>query len=147
MTNAAVLNKASNLVMPSHYVELDSDEMSYIDGGRAYHYGTFAASDNAGVNWLASEALGWLVTGGVWTGTEFLCAVGALVSGPSVVGPLLFGLVGSFCGFLGNFFISVAQSAFNALEDAKYFQSQGRSYKVYQNTFLGIVIGYSCREA
>lgn len=33
MTNAAVLNKASNLVMPTHYVELDRDEMSYVEGG------------------------------------------------------------------------------------------------------------------
>lgn len=33
MTNAAVLNKTSNLVMPSHYVELDMDEMSYVEGG------------------------------------------------------------------------------------------------------------------
>lgn len=33
MTNAAVLNKTSNLVMPMHYVELDMDEMSYVEGG------------------------------------------------------------------------------------------------------------------
>ncbi len=33
MTNEMVLERTSNLVMPSHYVELDSDEMSYVDGG------------------------------------------------------------------------------------------------------------------
>ena len=33
MTNAIVLNKTSKLVMPSHYVELDWDEMSYVEGG------------------------------------------------------------------------------------------------------------------
>ena len=33
MRNTAVLNRTSNLVMPSHYVELDRDEMSYINGG------------------------------------------------------------------------------------------------------------------
>ena len=31
----AILEKRSNLVMPTHYVELDSEEMSYVDGGLA----------------------------------------------------------------------------------------------------------------
>lgn len=33
MTNNTVLSNVSNLVMPTHYVELDNDEMSYVDGG------------------------------------------------------------------------------------------------------------------
>lgn len=33
MTNEIVLERASNLVLPSHYVELDKEEMSYVDGG------------------------------------------------------------------------------------------------------------------
>lgn len=33
MTNEMVLERTSNLVMPSHYVELDMEEMSYVDGG------------------------------------------------------------------------------------------------------------------
>lgn len=33
MTNAVAMNKTSNLVMPKHYVELDKDEMSYVEGG------------------------------------------------------------------------------------------------------------------
>lgn len=33
MTNEMVLERTSNLVMPSHYVELDSEEMSYVEGG------------------------------------------------------------------------------------------------------------------
>lgn len=28
-----VFEKRSNLVMPTHYVELDSEEMSYVEGG------------------------------------------------------------------------------------------------------------------
>lgn len=39
MTNATVLNKTSNLVMPSYYVELDREEMSYVEGG----WGIFGA--------------------------------------------------------------------------------------------------------
>ena len=33
MTNAIVLNKTSNLVMPSHYIELDREEMAHVEGG------------------------------------------------------------------------------------------------------------------
>ena len=33
MTNELVLERTSNLVMPTHYVELDMDEMSYVIGG------------------------------------------------------------------------------------------------------------------
>lgn len=33
MMSEMVLERTSNLVMPSHYVELDNDEMSYVDGG------------------------------------------------------------------------------------------------------------------
>lgn len=33
MTNEMVLERKSNLVMPSHYVELDREEMSYVEGG------------------------------------------------------------------------------------------------------------------
>lgn len=33
MMSEMVLERTSNLVMPTHYVELDMDEMSYVDGG------------------------------------------------------------------------------------------------------------------
>ena len=33
MTSEMVLERKSNLVMPKHYVELDQEEMSYVDGG------------------------------------------------------------------------------------------------------------------
>ena len=33
MTKEMVLERKSNLVMPSHYVELDREEMSYVEGG------------------------------------------------------------------------------------------------------------------
>lgn len=40
MTNEMVLERTSCLVMPSHYVELDEKEMSYVDGGKlSYYYG------------------------------------------------------------------------------------------------------------
>ena len=35
-----VFEKRSNLVIPTHYVELDSEEMSYVEGGKTtYYYG------------------------------------------------------------------------------------------------------------
>ena len=147
MTNEMVLEKKSSLVMPTHYVELDRDEMSYVDGGKASCYGTFSSTDNTGANWLASEATGWFAAGGIWVGNALLCAAAAVVTSPSVVGGIILGIAGVLCGLFGGIFISLGQSAANALEDAKYFQSQGKSYKVYRNSFLGIVTGYSCREA
>lgn len=39
MTNEMVLDRTSNLVMPVHYVELDRDEMSYVDGGKIPWWG------------------------------------------------------------------------------------------------------------
>lgn len=41
MTNAMVLERTSNLVMPSHYIELDIDKMSYVDGGWKWSWGGF----------------------------------------------------------------------------------------------------------
>ncbi len=38
MTNEMVLERKSNLVMPSHYVELDREEMAYVDGGKITYY-------------------------------------------------------------------------------------------------------------
>lgn len=44
MTNEMVLDRTSNLVMPSHYVELDSDEMSYVEGGIYISYSTMQSA-------------------------------------------------------------------------------------------------------
>lgn len=33
MENVMTIERKSNLIMPTHYVELDKDEMSYVDGG------------------------------------------------------------------------------------------------------------------
>ena len=49
------------------------------------------------------------------------------------------------CGLIGGIAFSLGQSAINAMEDAKYAQSLGKTYKVYENTFLGITTGYSVR--
>lgn len=47
MTNELVLERRSNLVMPTHYVELDEEEMCYVTGG--------------GV----AEAIGWITKAGI----------------------------------------------------------------------------------
>lgn len=38
MTNEMVLEKKSSLVMPTYYVELDRDEMCYVEGGATQTY-------------------------------------------------------------------------------------------------------------
>ena len=78
MTNVAVLNKTSNLVMPSHYVELDREEMSYVEGGLSLSSeGLYLSYDDimvfsvvAGTNMYAlatimSAATAWICSTGI----------------------------------------------------------------------------------
>lgn len=54
MTNELTLERKSNLVMPVHYTELDSEEMSYVEGGLYLSYSLMnsfvVASGKAGAN-------------------------------------------------------------------------------------------------
>lgn len=66
MTNVLSLNKASNLVMPKHYIELDREEMIYIDGGDYY------ISNNA-CSTIVGIVCGGLYFGGVGLATAIMC--------------------------------------------------------------------------
>lgn len=55
MTHEMVLKRTSSLVMPRHYIELDSDEMSYVEGGFYL--------DNTAVNNVMFYSLGVLALG------------------------------------------------------------------------------------
>ena len=79
--NELILNKTSNLVMPANYIELDNEEMLYIDGGWKWSWGGFLSV----VGGLISVAAGVvaLATGaGIAGGILSICggAVG-IVSG------------------------------------------------------------------
>lgn len=58
MTNEMVLERTSNLVMPSHYVELDKEEMSYVNGGLGPVTWFFLGI-------VAGCATGWIADGAV----------------------------------------------------------------------------------
>ena len=75
MTNAIVLNKTSNLVMPSHYIELDREEMRYVDGG-IYLLNSFCATITALSGAVGMVGLGVVCAGG----STVLTALGGLVS-------------------------------------------------------------------
>lgn len=90
MTNAAVLNKTSNLVMPMHYVELDKEEMSYVEGGL----------------YIGQEVVDSIVFAISATTLQYgIPVVAAAIKG---VGSLLFStlhaipVIGSFLAFLGK---------------------------------------------
>ena len=46
MTNEMVLQRTSNLVMPTHYIELDCEEMSYVYGGEIISLSELNADKN-----------------------------------------------------------------------------------------------------
>ncbi len=57
MTNEMVLERKSNLVMPTHYVELDEEEMSYVKGG-AFWWVCDALSIGIGIASVICDACG-----------------------------------------------------------------------------------------
>lgn len=90
MTNVVVMNKTSNLVMPVHYVELDRNEMSYVEGGL----------------YIGQEVVDTIVFAISATTLQYgIPAVAAAIKG---VGSLLFStlhaipVIGSFLAFLGK---------------------------------------------
>lgn len=82
MTNEMVLERTSNLVMPSHYVEIDREEMSYVDGGWAL-WKTWAVIGGAftilgGILGAAAAIVG---TGAVATGLSIAAGVATVGAG------------------------------------------------------------------
>ena len=137
--------RKSNLVVPEGFVELDREEMTYVDGGGSRLIGTYSAFDNAGCIWLAKVAADWFTVAGVYVADALFASACACATAPSVVGGIIWGAISFVSGLIGGIVFSLGQSAINAMEDAKYAQSLGKSYKVYENTFLGITTGYSVR--
>lgn len=98
MTNEMILDRTSSLVMPQHYVELDRDEMSYVDGGIYVSYNTLQAAVFAfgknGANVPATITAYSAAFGGV--AAMFSTYVSALLSWVNslpIIGQLIFAYV------------------------------------------------------
>ena len=117
MTNEMVLERTSNLVMPSYYVELDSEEMSYVTGGEVISLST-----------LISDKNGWLAAGIIWAADAALAAaipfVGwAIALACTAVATLCFTSYGNAC---------------NAYNTIQHYIALGRSYTIYRYTSGGV---------
>ena len=82
MTNEMVLERTSSLVMPSNYVELYMDEMSYVDGGA----------------WLG--VVGWICQG-IGLGLGIASSAVSMAGGDNKVAGGL-AIAGALIGFIGS---------------------------------------------
>ena len=91
MTNEMVLERKSNLVMPSHYVELDRDEMTYVEGG-----GRFTVTVSCTAGGLVSGLTSGVITGFL---TGFFSGLGTKFGKyGGVIGALIGAAVGALLG-------------------------------------------------
>lgn len=99
MTKEMVLERKSNLVMPSHYVELDSEEMSYVEGGGRIKI-TISVNPSATLGGVAANAIVGFLSG--------YCAAKLTKSGAlsGVVGAIVGLVAGSLLGALLGTFLS-----------------------------------------
>jgi len=110
MTNNLVVSKRSNLVMPTHYVELTDEEMSYVDGGD-YYISNNVCSTVVGV------VCGGAYFGGVGLATAIMCGfvskatiyglVNNIISTLSAVNVILAGLLAAIGKFVVDVFVNM----------------------------------------
>ena len=87
--NEMTIERKSNLVMPSHYVELDRDEMSYIDGGAWWTIVGWICNGIAMGLGIASAAVSMAngseqVAGGLTIASTVFGFIGAILTGKKV---------------------------------------------------------------
>jgi hypothetical protein len=117
MTNEMVLQRTSNLVMPTHYIELDCEEMSYVYGGEIISLSELNADKN-----------GWLAAGIIWSAdaaaAAFIPFVGwAIALACTAVATLCYTSYGNAC---------------NAYNTVQHYIALGRSYTIYRYTSGGV---------
>lgn len=131
MTNVLSLNKTSNWVMPSHYVELDKEEMTYITGGEVIS-----------LSQLYSDQSLLLANGIIWTAdaVAYSAAGGAACAIPFVGWAIAAGLfaIAAACTVAAGLFFAGYANACNALSTIKHYQEIGKSYTIYRYVTGGI---------
>ena len=115
--------KCSNLVLPKGFVELDREEMTYVDGGQRYYN-------------LLPALYVFLIGGTVLGAGAVIASVRALAK---VTTSLLTGILKKFCsGCLGA--ITFAYGLANFVMAANYLSNYG-SYTINTVHFFGIPVG------
>ena len=98
MTNEMVLERKSNLVMPLNYIELDSEEMMYVEGGVYISYTTLKSAVLAfgknGANVPATIAAYSAAFGGVAAMfSTYVSALFSWVLSLPIIGQIIFAYV------------------------------------------------------
>ena len=111
MTNEMVLNRTSSLVMPSYYVELDRDEMAYVEGG----VNCYTVTSNFTSEALAIMALGASIVGTAHLvkclGTGILSLTGA--TGVGLIVGTLTKILAGIAKFYGTSLVAAGIAAYN----------------------------------
>lgn len=131
MTNAMVLERTSSLVMPTHYVELDSEEMSYVTGGEVIS-----------LSQLYSDQALLLANGIVWSANAVAAsaaaglACGIPIFGWAIAAPLF--ALAAACAIAASLFFTGYGNACNAINSIKHYEAMGRAYTIYRYVSGGI---------
>lgn len=145
MTDTLVLK--NKLVMPQTgtYLEFDQDEMEYVYDGHSVLIGTYSSGDNDEIDYLSCMAYSHLAYFVTFSAVTLAFAVSSSVTSACLPASIISSICGFASSLITGIFTGLANSAFNALEDAIYAMKNGRTYSVYVNKFLFIVTGYSVR--
>ena len=117
-----VFQKRSNLVMPKHYVELDSEEMSYIEGGDYY-------INNNTCNAIMGTAFAGIYIGGVTLATAIACGV---VTKATISG-MIYGIMASVSAVnlaLGGLLATIGKFALEVIFSIALASCQGRGVNI-----------------
>ena len=114
MTNEMILERKSSLVMPTHYVELDMEEISYVEGGDYY-------ISNSACSTIVGLVCGGLYFGGVGLATAIMCGFvtkaaiyglfSSIISTITAVNVILGGLLAAIGSFVLEVFVNMCIAA------------------------------------
>ena len=130
MTNVLSLNKKSNLVMPSHYVELDKEEMSYVEGG---FYLDNTTVNNIMYYSLGVAGVGSAILGLGWSAvkSKLVAALGSIIIGLSTnLAATIIGLA-----VVGVVAITLACYGISFFEGIYTAQNKGTGVEMYWSWF------------
>ena len=119
-----VLRKEYSLQLPSSYVDIDREEMEYIEGGWSF---TKKFTTKAGINALYMAGAGYSVA-------ALISAFGGVITGATGIGAVAFGLVGAYSGAL-------AWKCLDSATEATYYYNRYGSYYLTVAGFGPLVTG------
>jgi hypothetical protein len=114
------------LRLPSCYVDIERDEMEYVDGG-ATSDRYYSAS--TGSNWLGGQAATYVA---IATGYGYAAAAGLVTAGIGTV----IGLVG---GGYSGFLAAIYTSAYNDAQDIKADYGSSARVRIRTTTLFGAI--------